>query len=587
MLVGSGRGRVYPETMADDPTAQPDALKETTRKAPAVGGGQASSLAPLRHAIFRDVWISSLVSNFGGLIQSVGASWMMASISSSADMVALVQAANNLPIMLFSLTAGALSDNFDRRQVMLIAQIFMLVVSAFLAVAAYLGMVTPWLLLFFTFLIGCGSALNGPAWQSSVGDMVPREDLPSAISLNSMGFNIARSAGPALGGLIVAAAGAGAAFLFNAVSYVGLIVVLFRWRPPVHPQVLPRESLWTAMHAGIRYVSMSPHIGRVLTRSAVFGFAASAVMGLMPLMARDLVRGGPLTYGLLLGAFGVGAVAGALLSSRLRQRLTVEELVRWSFAGFALSSAICGFSTFTVLTMAGLAVGGACWVLALSTFNVTVQLSAPRWVAGRALALYQVFAFGGMAFGSWIWGTAADHFGAVAALAAAAASCLIGGAIGLREPLPPLTRLNLDPLSRWQEPKIAVDIEPRSGPVVITIEYIIGEEDMVAFLNAMADRRRIRLRDGARHWSLMRDLADPTLWIERYHSPTWVEYVRQAQRATHEDAVVGDRVRALHRGETPPRVHRMIERQTGVLPRSSSQPSHGEDAHSDPTAQPH
>ena len=253
-----------------------------------------TALSPMRYPVFRSVWIASLVSNFGALIQSVGASWLMISIAQSADMVALVQASIALPIMLLSLVAGALADNRDRRVVMLGAQCFMLVVSVVLAACASAGWITPWLLLLFTFLIGCGAAFSAPAWQASVGDMVPRTELPGAVALNSLGFNIARSVGPAIGGAIVAAAGAAAAFAVNAASYVALIVVLARWRPVRAAEILPRESLGVAMAAGIRYVSMSPAIRTVLLRSAIFGTGASGLLALMPLVAKDLLGGGPL-----------------------------------------------------------------------------------------------------------------------------------------------------------------------------------------------------------------------------------------------------------------------------------------------------
>jgi len=494
----------------------------------------------------------------------------MTAIAGSADLVALVQASTTLPIMLFSLAAGAVADNYDRRAVMLVAQAFMLAVSIGLTACAYLGLLTPWLLLSFTFLIGCGAALNGPAWQASVGDMVPRAELPAAVALNSMGFNLARSVGPALGGLIVAAAGAAAAFAVNAVSYLGLILVLFRWNPTRAPRALPPETLGVAMGAGLRYVSMSPTIRNVLLRGFVFGAAASAVQALMPLVARDLVGGGPVTFGLLLGAFGIGAVSGALLSSRLRQVLSIETLVRSSFAGFGLSAAITAVSSWQPLTMAAMALAGICWVLALATFNVTIQLSAPRWVVGRALALYQTAAFGGMALGSWIWGLLAEHAGAGEALLVSAVAHVAGLGIGLVLRMPEVEQINLDPLRRWTEPKTAVDIQPRSGPIVITIEYLIREEDVVEFLAVMAERRRVRRRDGARHWTLLRDLADPQLWIERYHTPTWLDYVRHNQRITQADARIGERLRELHQGAELPRVHRMIERQTGSLPSGST-----------------
>lgn len=556
--------------MPDDPNAQPTAdvaQAELASDGFVPSPDRNSPFSPLRQPIFRAVWFASLASNFGGLVQMVGASWMMTSIAASPDMVALVQASTTLPVMLFSLAAGAISDNYDRRRIMLTAQGFMLCVSILLAVFAWFELMTPWLLLGFTFLIGCGTALNNPAWQSSVGDMVPRRDVPAAVTLNSVAFNIARSVGPAIGGAIVAAAGAVAAFVINAFSYIALITVLARWQPPRVERVLPRETLLIAMGAGVRYVAMSPNIRSVILRSFAFGFGGIVALALLPLIARDLVQGGPVVFGVLLGAFGAGAVVGAFMSARLRRMLTTESLVRATFAAYATSAAIIGISTTMWLTMPALAVAGACWVLTLSTFNATVQLSAPRWVVGRALAIYQMAAFGGMAAGSWAWGQATLHLGPEQALLLSAFALLAGAALGLRYELPPLEALNLDPLSRWREPKVAVDIEPRSGPVIVTIEWLIREEDVVAFLTAMAERRRIRRRDGARHWTLLRDLTDPELWVERYDSPTWVEYVRQAQRVTLADADISDRVRALHKGPNPPVVHRMIERETATLPR--------------------
>lgn len=541
-----------------------------------------SFLAPLNSPIFRAVWLASLVSNFGGLIQSVGASWMMTSIG-TAELVALVQASVTLPIMLLSLPAGAMADNFDRRKMMLAAQIFMLAVSAALTVCAWTGFITPWVLLLFTFLIGCGAALNGPAWQASVAEMVPRGDLAGAVALNSMGFNLARSAGPAVGGMIVAAAGAAAAFVVNVFSYIGLILVLARWKPERPPRTLPREGLYVAMATGIRYAAMSGRIGSVLLRAVLFGFAASAVQALLPLVARDAVGGGPLTYGLLLGAFGAGAVGGAVLSARLRSLLSNEMMVRWSCVAFGLATVALGISPWLAASMAALAVAGGGWVLALSTFNVTVQLSAPRWVVARMLALYQVAAFGGMALGSWIWGIAAGQDGLLPAL------CMAGGVqfacalVGLRIPLPATSGLNLDLVNRWTEPDLAVEIQPRSGPIVITIEYVIDEADTDEFLAAMADRRRIRRRDGARKWTLMRDLADPRLWIESYRLPTWLDYVRHNRRLTQSDLALTTHARALHRGEGRPRVRRLIERPARPAPHGAFSQPETHEALTDPT----
>jgi MFS family permease len=298
----------------------------------------------------------------------------------------------------------------------------------------------------------------------------------------------------------------------------------------------------------------------VLARSLVFGLGASAVPALMPLVARDLVAGGPLTFGLLLGAFGVGAVVGAYYSSGLRQRLSTEGFVRIALLALATTSAATALSTSVGLTMVALFVGGAGWVLALSTFNVTVQIASPRWVVGRTLALYQMSAFGGMASGSWLWGNVTERAGVDVALLAAAGVLLACLAIGLRFPLPAAQKLDLEPLGRWQEPRLALPIEGRSGPVVTTIEYHIDESRLPEFLRLMVERRRVRRRDGARHWSLLRDLERPDMWIERYDAPTWTENVRHNERATKADAEIADRLRALNTDDQRPRVHRMIVR---------------------------
>ncbi|RYE00294.1 MAG: MFS transporter [Sphingomonadales bacterium] len=541
------------------------------------------SRSPLGIPLFRAVWVASLLSNFGGLIQAVGASWMMTSLSSSPQMIALVQASTSLPIMLLSLWAGAVADNMDRRRVMLAAQFFMLLISALLALGTWAGFLTPWLLLVFTFLIGCGTAINGPAWQASVGDMVPRAMLPDAVAVNSMGFNVARSAGPAIGGAIVAAAGAAAAFLVNAVSYIGLIVVLLRWKPELPPARLPRERIGVAMGAGVRYVALSPAIRIVLIRAALFGFAASAVPALMPLIARDIVVGGPLTYGLLLGGFGLGAVSGALSSRWLRSHLSTEWLVRWSAIGLAIGAAASAATGWLPLTLVALALCGAGWVLALSTFNVSVQMASPRWVVARALSLYQMSAFGGMAAGSWIFGMVAGGHGVENALIAAGCCQLLSVAAGLVWRVPAINHLNLDLRDSWHEPDTAVPIGPRSGPIVITIEHRIAEENISAFLAAMSERRRIRLRDGAREWALLRDLGDPLLWIERYHVSTWLDYVRHNQRRTHADDANSEVLRRLRIDSADPVVHRRIERQTGSLPTMRSPDARQLDPVTDPT----
>jgi MFS family permease len=527
--------------------------------------------SPFQTPIFRQVWIASLVSNFGSLIQSVGAAWLMTSIAKSADMVALVQTAVSLPILLWSLPAGAMADGYDRRRLMLASQVFMLLVSLALALCAWLGWMSPWLLLLFTFLIGCGAAFNAPAWQASVGDMVPRTQIAHAVALNSMGFNIARSLGPAIGGFIVAAAGAAAAFVVNALSYIGLLAVLSRWKSPPLQMLLPREPLGVAIGAGVRYVAMSPNIRNVLLRSFLFGIGASSLLALLPIVVKVRMAGGPATFGIMLGAFGVGAVAGALASSRLRRRLSTEGIVRASIIALAASIAIVALSSLMVVSLLTLSVAGAAWVLALSTFNVAVQMSAPRWVVARALSLYQMSTFAGIALGSWLWGLVTHVEGVRFALLVAGAVLFLSGLLGFWRRLAETADLNLEPLRSWKAPEVALPIEPRTGPVVVTIQYVIAEENIIEFLRAMDERRRVRKRDGANDWKLLRDLANPEVWIERYSTPTWLDYVRHNSRLTQEDASIPETLRALHRGPERPAVRRMIERQTGALP--TNQPS--------------
>lgn len=526
---------------------------------------KSATLEPFRHKSFRVLWTATLVSNLGGLIQAVGAGWMMTTLTSSYAMIALVQAATTLPIMLFSLASGALADNFNRKIVMLVAQTLMLVASAVLAAATLFGIMTPWMLLAITFCLGCGTALHNPSWQASMGDLVPRSVLPEAVTVNSMGFNMMRSVGPAIGGIIVAAAGAGAAFVINAFSYLPLIGALSAWTPPQRNTTLPREQFFSAMSAGLRYVAMSPNLTRVIFRAFLFGFAAISFLALLPVVATRLPGGSALLYGTLLGSFGIGAIFGGVANVGIRKRFSNETIVRGSCVGMALTTIGMAVSSNAIISHLLLLPAGACWVLALSLFNVTVQLSTPRWVVGRALALYQTATFGGMAMGAWTWGVFADRFSLSYSLAGAGVTLIVTALVGLRLPVPEFSSLNLQPLDQFREPRLRLGLKGRSGPIMIMVDYIIAQEDIPAFLAAMVERRRIRIRDGAQQWVLLRDLENPEVWTESYHVPTWVEYIRHNQRRTQADAEVTSRLQLLHKGENPPRVHRMIERQTVPL----------------------
>lgn len=519
-----------------------------------------SAFAPFRHQNFRTLWGATLVSNFGGLVQAVGAAWLMTQLTESATLIALVQASNTLPIMLLAIASGALADLFDRKTLLITAQLIMLIFSVMLTVVSWQGWLTPWMLLSFTFLIGAGQALYNPPWQASMGDLVPREDLPAAVTLNSVGFNMMRSVGPAAGGLIVAIFGAAAAFTINAVSYLPLLGALARWKPEIAPRQAPRESFVPAVGAGLRYVALSPNLLRVILRGALFGFAAVAILALLPLVAKNHPDGGSLVFGGLLGCFGVGAIVGAILNPRIRAKFDNENVIRFGFLGFAVAALILGTTNALWLNALAMLPAGASWVLALSLFNVTVQLSTPRWVVARALALYQTATFGGMAAGSWIWGAVAGASGVQTALLWAAGALAFGGIIGFWFRAPEIDTGDLTPANRFREPALQLDLRGRSGPIMVMVDYQIAQEDVPEFIKLMRLRRNIRRRDGARNWALLRDLEHPNLWSESYHIATWDEYIRHNLRRTKTDSETAVELRKLHRGEGDPVVHRMIER---------------------------
>ena len=520
--------------------------------------------APLRHAVFRRIWLASLLSNLGLLIQGVGAAWAMTQMTSSADMVALVQTALMLPIMLISMPAGAIADMYDRRIVALVSLSIGLAGATALSVLAWLGHITPQILLAFCFIVGSGMALFGPAWQSSVSEQVPAETLPSAVALNGISYNIARSFGPAIGGIVVATAGAVAAFAANAVLYIPLLVVLFLWRRTSEPSRLPRERLHRAMVSGARYIANSPSIRIVLARTLVTGVIGGSVSALMPLVARDLLHGGAQTYGIMLGAFGMGAVIGALNIAEVRKRMSGEAAVRACALCMAGAIAAVALSREPVLTAAALVVAGAVWMLAVALFNIGVQLSAPRWVAGRSLAAFQASIAGGIAIGSWGWGRLTDAAGVETALLVSAALMLVSPLLGLWLRMPPVGARNED-AEILADPEVRLPLTGRSGPLVVEIEYRVDQESARAFHNVMQEVQLSRQRNGAYGWSIARDIADPELWTERYHCPTWLDYLRQRNRSTQSERALHQRAIGFHLGPDPIRVRRMLERPFGSV----------------------
>jgi MFS family permease len=397
-------------------------MVKTPAVPPAPQGQHGSAWAPLREPLFRAMWTAAIVSYIGTWMQAVGAGWMMTVLTMSPLMVGLVQAAVALPVFLVILPAGALADMVDRRQFLLITQGWMVLASGTLGVLTLLNLVTPWVLLGFTFLLGLGAVMNDPAWQAITPELVPAEQHAPAVALNSAGFNVARAVGPALGGMVIAAAGSGSAFLLNALSFFGVILVLYRWKR-VPTEVREHEGVWDAVWTGVRYVKESALVRSVLVRTGAFSVAAIALLALLPILAQPY---GPRGYGALLGCFGLGAMAGAVVLPRLRRQLAVDGLVGVAIVVFALMTFAAG-RVHDFLQMAlVMAVAGGAWIGILACLNTAAQTMSPPWIRARALSMYLLVLQGGMAIGSTLWGALASHWGMPAAMASSAVALVLG-----------------------------------------------------------------------------------------------------------------------------------------------------------------
>jgi MFS family permease len=528
---------------------------------------------------FRRIWTASFFSNLGLLIQSVGSAWAMTEMNAPASLVAMVQSSLMLPIMIFAMPAGAIADMYDRRKVAMIAGSVGILGASGLTILSATGTLSPYLLLTCCFIIGSGMALMGPVWQASVSEQVPASYLPSAIGLNSIAFNVARSFGPALGGVIVAAAGSVAAFGINVAFYLPALIVLYLWKRTPPPMRLPPERMMRAIVSGARYIVHSPSTRTVILRTLATSIAGGAVTALMPLISRDLLGGGAPTYGILLGASGVGAVAGAMAMGRLRSRFSDERILQVCAVLGGTSVVVVGLSHSMALTMAMLFVTGGAMTISFSVYNIELQISAPRWVAGRALAAFQAGAAGGVGLGAMLWGVVARGGGVEFALVASGLTMTACALLGLWRRMPEAT----DPSDSEEaellaDPEVRLAITPRSGPIVVELEYRIAPDEARTFYQLMQQMQSIRQRNGAYDWSIARDLADAERWTERFSCPTWLDYLRQRTRSTQADRQVQDAARAMHRGPEPILIRRMLERPLGSVRWREDTPDPGREA---------
>lgn len=483
------------------------------------------------------LWSAQLVSNLGTWMQTVGAQWILVDKPHAAVLVSLVQTATSMPVMLLSVPSGVVADLLDRRRLLVVTQSTMAALAAILAVSTFLGHTTPVILLLVLFLLGCGQAMTAPAWQSVQPELVPREQIPAAAALGSMNMNIGRAVGPALAGILVAAAGPTTVFALNAVSFFGIVGALLTWRPATVHQARGAERPLAALQAGVRFIRAAPSIRRVLLRSILFVGPASAVWALLPVIARGRLGAGSAGYGVLLGALGVGAVLGALSLSRVRgwftatQRLTIAAVL---FAVASVGAAVLHSMPVVTVLLVG---AGVAWLLANSTLNATMQLLLPSWVRARGLSVYMLTFMGGQALGSLVWGLVAGHLGAETALLIAA-GLLVATALSTRW-LPVRNDpeiVDLTPEAFWPEPRVLAPPDPTAGPILIHRVYHVPEPDVAEFLTAMVRVGRSRQRTGAVQWRVYRDLTRRDRYVEAFRVRSWEEHMQQHKiRLTAQD----------------------------------------------------
>jgi len=507
------------------------------------------ALVPFRHRAFAVIWTATVVSNIGTWMYNAGSGWLMTTLDADPLMVSLVQVAANLPLFLFALPAGALADIVDRRRFLVLAESATTVVGLAMALMVSLGRVGPVALLAFTFVLGALGALTAPAWQSVVPALVPREALPQAIAANSVGINVSRAVGPALGGLIIGTAGIATPFWINGLSNGGVIGALLWWRPIARGQTrLPAERFMAAMLAGLRYARNSAPLRATLGRAVAFFLFASAYWALLPLVARHQVAGGPALYGLLLGAIGLGAVGAAFALPAARAKLGGDRMVVAGTLGTALAMGLYGLAHDAAVALAASLVAGASWIAVLASLNMSAQSSLPDWVRGRGLALFVTAFFGAMTLGSAVWGEVAQWVGLAGAHYIAAAGAVAAMLATRRWKLHAAAGLDLTPSMHWPAPVVAREIEGDRGPVLVTVEYRVDRADREAFLAALEHVGRERRRDGAYAWGVFEDTADERRYVETFMVESWLEHLRQHERVTRADRALEDTVRRFQRG---------------------------------------
>lgn len=519
----------------------------------------ASAFAPFRHRAFAVLWVATVVSNIGTWMNDVGNGWLMTTLDPTPSMVALVQAATTLPILLFALLAGAIADIVDRRRLLIVLNVALGLLAAGFSALVAGGLAGVGAVLAYAFLAGTAAAFMAPAWQAIVPRLVSRAELTDAVALNGMGINVSRAIGPALGGLLIVSLGIAAPYVVNAASFLGIIAALVFWKPEPGPaRRLPAERVGGAIGAGLRYARRSAPLKATLVRSLAFFVCASAFWALLPLVVRQELGGDAGLYGILLGCVGAGAVGGAFLLPVLRRRLDANRLVAAGTLGIAAVMAVFALVPHPMAAGAAGMAAGLCWICVMANLNASGQTAVPDWVRARGLSLLLMVFAGSMAAGSMGWGYLADHIGIPATLLAAAGLAVLLVPLVGRWRLAQGADLDLTPSLHWPAPPTAIAPEHDRGPVLITVSYVIAAEDTDAFLDALRLFAHERRRDGAYRWQVFEDTEQPGHWTETFLVASWLEHLRQHERVTEADRATQAIVHRFHRGDGPPVVRHFL-----------------------------
>jgi MFS family permease len=517
-----------------------------------------ATFAPFRTVVFRNLWLATFAANIGMWMNDVTAAWVMTSLTTSPVMVALVQTASTLPVFLLGLPSGAMADIIDRRRYFAATQLWVALTALLLATLALTDSLTPTSLLLLTFANGIGLAMRWPVFSAIVPEVVPRDQLGAAMALNGISMNLSRVVGPVVAGAIISAVGSGAVFVVNVLLASAAFTTILRWRSEPRTSTLPGERFVGAMRVGWQHVMQSPRMKAVLVRIFFFFLHSSALLALLPLVARDLHGAGPGTYTLMLACIGGGAVVAALYFPRWRQRFDRDQFVVGGTLAHALMSVIVVFAPNIWIALPAIVVLGMAWISTANSLTLAAQVALPNWVRARGMAVYQMALMGGAAAGSLLWGQVAGFSSVPIAVTAAA---VVGPVLWL------LTRRltveggadpDFSPVRPVNVPQTAFEVAPDEGPVMVTLEYLIDPADAAAFAEVMRKTRRARLRQGALSWGLFRDTAAPGRYIEYFVDESWVEHLRRLERFTAADAGLREQRLAFHRGEQPPEVRRFV-----------------------------